>query len=110
MQTIPHQFPVFLEEGAEVAPPSNDLRAAEIEVDGVGEVVGPHHADGVLDGAPEGLGVVCAELHDQGPVALAGLQRRLKSNHHQKQHELWEPIIGGKLHLIEWRGVFSQYH
>ena len=84
MQIIPHQFPVFLEEGAEVAPPSNDLRAAEIEVDGVGEVVGPHHADGVLDGAPEGLGVVCAELYDQGPVALAGLQRRLKT--HQTQH------------------------
>ena len=80
MQIISHQFPVFLEEGPEVAPSGNDLGAAEVEVDGVGEVVRPHHADSVLDGAPEGLGVVCAELYDQGPVALAGLQRRLKTH------------------------------
>ena len=59
-----------------MTPPGDDLWAAEVEVDGVGLSVG-HHADGVLDGAPEGLGVVGAELHDQGPVALARLQRRL---------------------------------
>ena len=62
-----------------MAPPGDDLGAAEVEVDGVGDSVG-HHADGVLHGAPEGLGVVGAELHDQRPVALAGLQRRLKKS------------------------------
>ena len=60
-----------------MTPPGDDLRAAEVEVDGVGEVV-LHDADGVLDGAPERLGVVGAELHDQGTVALARLQRSLK--------------------------------
>ena len=60
-----------------MTPPGDDLGAAEVEVDGVGEVV-LHDADGVLDGAPERLGVVGAELHDQGTVALARLQRSLK--------------------------------
>ena len=61
VESRPSQVPVVLQERAEVSPPRDDLWAAEVEVDGV-DAVG-QHAHGVLDGAPERLGVVGAELH-----------------------------------------------